>query len=94
MEEIGELISKQTVGTGRNPKLKPKVSSKLNFKGYTSYVHREPRPNFQRKWGNKIRVVQAYEMFQNEIREKFDLTTITGYETCLNSRNIRSMVWQ
>lgn len=84
MEEIGELISKQTIGTGKNPKLKPKVSSKLNFKGYTSYVHRVPRPDFQQRVGsNKIRVVQAYELFQNEIREKFDLTTISGYRNLL-----------
>jgi hypothetical protein len=82
ISQIGSGIAKVTIGDTKRPKLVPKESSKSNYKAFKGYL--DPiglRKDFQKKSGNhKFRVVQAYEMFSDELSKKFDLGKIKGLQ--------------
>jgi hypothetical protein len=82
ISHIGFEIAKVTIGDNKKPKLVPKESSKANYKAFKGYL--APlglRKDFPKKVGNhKFRIVQAYEMFSDEISKKFDLGKIKGLQ--------------
>ena len=79
--EIGSEIAKVTIGNSKRPKLVPKESSKSNYKAFKGYLAPVGmRKEFQTKAKNKFRIVQAYEMFMDELRNKFDTSSIEGLQ--------------
>ena len=82
LSEIGDYMTQEFIGTKNKPKLLPKESSKANYNAFINgYIHRlGSRPEFQTKANNKFRVVQAFEMFENEFKQKFDVSTPKGIQ--------------
>ena len=84
IKEIGRKLGRQTVGTSSKPKLLPKESSKDNFKAFMAYlVPLGTRGDFRKGRRAKLRVVQAYEMFQKEMANEFDINTENGLQELL-----------
>lgn len=85
IEDLGRTLARQTVGTKNKPKLRPKASSKNNFKAFMSYlVPLGTRGEFSTGRRFRFKVVQAYEMFQREIANQFDISTVDGIKQLLN----------
>jgi len=85
IKEIGRILGRNTVGTSIKPKLLPKESSKDNFKAFMAYlVPLGTRGEFRKSRRAKLRVVQAYEMFQKEMANQFDINTKNGLQELLD----------
>ena len=86
LSEIGDYLTEQLIGTHNKPKLLPKESSKANYNAFINgYIHRlGSRPEFSKKTKSKFRVVQAFEMFENEFKQKFDVSTQKGIQELAN----------
>ena len=85
IKDIGRKLARETVGTTNKPKLRPKESSKANFKAFMSYlVPLGTRAEFAKGTRHKFKVVQAYEMFQKEMVNQFNVNTEDGLQDLLN----------
>ena len=86
LSDIGKFMTDELIGTKSKPKLLPKESSKANYNAFINgYIHRlGSRPDFKKKANGKFRVVQAFEMFEKEFKEKFDLSTTKGIQALAN----------
>jgi hypothetical protein len=72
LKKCGRVLAADTIGTPNRPRLVPKASSQTNYKAFMAYIHPvDNRPSFRKKYKTKIRVVQAYEMFHNELTRMF-----------------------
>ena len=79
-------MTEQFIGTNHKPKLMPKESSKANYNAFINgYIHRlGSRPEFSKRTKSKFRVVQAFEMFEDEFKQKFDVSTQRGIQELAN----------
>ena len=85
IKEIVGIISKETLGNNRHPRLTPKdldtPGSARNSKSFVWHLRKKPRPEtdfgIHRPTCN-FKINQAYGMFIREIKDKFDLTSNAG----------------
>ena len=85
IREIVKVISKETLGSKRYPRLMPKdLNAKrgaINSKSFVWHLNEIPRPDIGHGISNAnapFKVNQAYRMFMKKIKENFDLTSKEG----------------